>query len=228
MIRQRDLVIVLTVLALATALAARAGDEETGTHKVTGSITVAPGEHTGDLATVNGSIKVGDNAIVGSAHTVNGSIKLGSHASAQQLATVNGSVHLNDGARVTERVHTVNGSMTLENGADVGGRLDNVNGSIRVSDSHVGGEVGTVTGSMELGPNARVDGGILVHRDSGSSHSERPQLIVIGPGSVVQGALRFERPVELYVSDRATIGTVEGATPIKFSGDHPPGVSSDE
>jgi hypothetical protein len=39
----------------------------------------------------------------------------------------------------------------------------------------------------------------------------------------VKGTLRFERPVELYVSDRATIGPVEGATPVKFSGDRPPG-----
>jgi hypothetical protein len=28
--------------------------------------------------------------------------------------------------------------------------------------------------------------------------------------------------VELYVSDRATIGTVVGATPIPFSGETPP------
>jgi hypothetical protein len=34
--------------------------------------------------------------------------------------------------------------------------------------------------------------------------------------------LRFEREVQLYVSDRATIGTVSGATPIPFSGDKPP------
>jgi len=46
--------------------------------------------------------------------------------------------------------------------------------------------------------------------------------IVIGPGATVQGDLRFERTVQLYVSDKATIGTVTGATAIAFSGDAPP------
>jgi hypothetical protein len=46
--------------------------------------------------------------------------------------------------------------------------------------------------------------------------------IVIGPGASVQGDLRFERSVQLYVSDKATIGSVTGATPIPFSGDAPP------
>jgi hypothetical protein len=46
--------------------------------------------------------------------------------------------------------------------------------------------------------------------------------IVIGPGVTVQGELRFERTVKLYVSDKATIGTVTGATAIPFSGDTPP------
>jgi hypothetical protein len=46
--------------------------------------------------------------------------------------------------------------------------------------------------------------------------------IVIGPGATVQGELRFERTVQLYVSDKATIGTVTGATAIPFSGEPPP------
>jgi hypothetical protein len=31
----------------------------------------------------------------------------------------------------------------------------------------------------------------------------------------------FKREVELYVSDSATVGKIEGAKPQKFSGDHP-------
>jgi len=34
--------------------------------------------------------------------------------------------------------------------------------------------------------------------------------------------MHFHREVKLYVSDRATIGAVSGATPIPFSGDEPP------
>ena len=60
--------------------------------------------------------------------------------------------------------------------------------------------------------------------DLGSAHlseSHGKPRVVIGPGSVVKGPLNFERDVDLYVSDHATIGTVTGATPIRFSGDRP-------
>ena len=46
--------------------------------------------------------------------------------------------------------------------------------------------------------------------------------IVIGPGATVNGELRFEREVNLYVSNRASVGSVTGATAIPFSGDLPP------
>jgi len=46
--------------------------------------------------------------------------------------------------------------------------------------------------------------------------------IVIGPGATVQGDLHFERTVQLFVSDKATIGPVSGATPVPFTGDSPP------
>ena len=52
-------------------------------------------------------------------------------------------------------------------------------------------------------------------------NSEDPSII-IGPGATVQGELRFERKVRLFVSDRATIGTVTGATAVSFTGDNPP------
>ena len=45
--------------------------------------------------------------------------------------------------------------------------------------------------------------------------------ILIGPGSVVGGTLDFERKVSLYVSDKATIGAVRGATVEKYSGEKP-------
>ena len=69
---------------------------------------------------------------------------------------------------------------------------------------------------------SRVEGGILVQKSSGGLFLSEDPLIVIGPGAMVQGELRFERKVRLYVSDRATIGTVTGATPIPFTGDNPP------
>jgi DUF4097 and DUF4098 domain-containing protein YvlB len=216
--------VALTVLVLSIAATARAGGGDS-ISSVMGSITVNAGEHRGDLTTVNGSIRIGESAVVAEAKTVNGSVTLEARATAAEVKTVNGSVHLNDGAQVSGRVHTVNGSLSLARGANVTGALANVNGGIHINAAHVGGDVETVNGGIEIGPDAHVDGGVIIRKNH-SDHEDdrsRPPRVVVGPGSVVKGTLRFERPVELYVSDRATIGTVEGATPIKFTGDHPPG-----
>jgi DUF4097 and DUF4098 domain-containing protein YvlB len=221
MTRQPGPVYLLIVLTVSGALGVAWAASETT--RVMGSIDIAAGEHTGDLRTVNGSIQVGQNAVVGSARGVNGSISLAAHASAAELRTVNGSVRLDEDARVSGAVETVNGKLSLENGADVAGGLRNVNGEIRVAAAHVGGRIHTVTGDIDLGPDARVDGGIHVAKDTGSHDdgSERIPRVVIRPGSVIGGTLDFERPVQLYVSERATIGRVEGATAIRFSGDQP-------
>ena len=200
-----------------------AGDG-TGNSKVMGDVNVAAGEHRGDVSTVNGSIHIRENAVVTTAHTVNGSISLESHASAAELKTVNGSIRLEQGARVSGDVGTVNGELVLADGAEVGGELGNINGSIRAAAAHVGGGVATVSGSIELGPDAHVDGGIHVHKNHSllSWGSDDVPRIVVGPGSRVGGTLNFERKVSLYVSDRATIGPVQGAAVVKYSGDRPP------
>jgi DUF4097 and DUF4098 domain-containing protein YvlB len=219
MIRPHNLVVALMVLTLNAGWATAGAGE---TSKVLGSIDVGAGEHTGDLSTVNGSISVGANAVVGSAHTVNGGIELESHASAAELKTVNGSVHLAQAVRVAGNVRAVNGKVRLEDGADVSGQLRNVNGAIRIGAAHVGGGIQTTTGSIELGPDARVEGGITMEKDDSSANSERLPRVVIAAGSVVAGTLRFDRPVKLYVSERATIGPVEGAVAVPFSGAEPP------
>jgi hypothetical protein len=62
----------------------------------------------------------------------------------------------------------------------------------------------------------------MVDKPSGIMFNSEDPVIVIGPGATVQGELRFERKVKLYVSDKATIGTVIGATAVPFSGETPP------
>lgn len=200
-----------------------AGDS--GANTVNGSIHVPAGSHSGAVGTVNGSIHVDDNAVVANASTVNGSISLGAHATADALTTVNGAITLGDGAHVTREASTVNGAMTLKSGADVGGVVANVNGRIELSGAHVAGGLRTVDGDIDVSGGSHVEGGILVkHSNPGlfSWGTHKPR-VVIGPGAVVQGELRFERAVDLYVSDQATTGTVTGATAIRFSGDKPPG-----
>jgi hypothetical protein len=195
----------------------------TETSKVMGNIEVAAGEHTGDVSTVNGSIHIRENAVVATAHTVNGSISLEPRATAAELKTVNGSIQLAQGARVSGAVHSVNGGLNLADAAEVGGELGNVNGSIRVAAAHVGGGIDTVSGGIELGPDAHVDGGIHVHKDDSMlSWAGNVPRVVVGPGSRIGGTLNFERKVLLYVSDKATVGPVQGATVVRYSGDRPP------
>ena len=195
-----------------------------GGHAINGSVRVPAGAHSGTVATVNGGIDIGENAVVQAVEDVNGTVEVGAHASAASVTDVNGMVTLGAGARISGRVTTVNGAIDLKPGAEVSGQVKNVNGLISVNGAHVGGGLATVSGDIEVTGDAKVEGGILVERGSwfGSSGGKEPR-IVIGPGAVVQGELRFERTVKLYVSEQATIGAVSGATPVRFAGAQPPG-----
>jgi len=194
-------------VAANTDVAAGDGDSRS----VNGSIQVPQGAKRGEVTTVNGSIRLGDDATVSAAHTVNGDIQVGAHATADSLHTVNGSITLGAGAHV--------------NATQVAGAVKSVNGSIALTAAHVAGGLETVNGDITLHGTSRIEGGILVRKpEHGSFHGESSgPRIVIGPGANVAGSLRFEREVRLYVSDRATIGPVTGATPIRFSGENPSG-----
>ena len=192
------------------------------TTRVMGSIDIGAGQHAGDVSTVNGAIHIGANAVVGRVETVNGPITVEQHVTASAVETVNGGVRIKEGSNISGGVQTINGPLNIAGGAEIKGELTNINGAIVVAAAHIGGQVSTVTGDIQIGPNAHVDGGIHVERNNSwfQSGSSFPR-IVIGPGSVVKGALKFDRKVLLYVSDRATIGNVEGATVNKFAGDEP-------
>ena len=209
-------------LFVAAVPALAAGDDDHS--MVLGSVHVRPGEHTGDATTVNGSVEIGANAVAKHVESVNGGITLHEHAAADSTQTVNGSTHLDEGAHVARNVELVNGGISLEKGADVGGHVSNVNGSIELEAAHVGGGIETTTGDIDIGANSRVEGGILVNKSSEgwfSFHEPKIPRVIIGPGAVVKGTLKFDREVKLYVSDRASIGPVQGATINKFTGNRP-------
>lgn len=210
--------LVLWVLGLAAATAGC----DFGPEGINGPATIPAGQKTGSVSRVNGSITIEDGATAESATTVNGSITLGKQAAASNATTVNGGITLNEGAKVSGSITTVNGSLRLANGADVGGSATNVNGSIKLEGAHVGGDIETVNSDIDVGAQSRVDGDINMKKNSGISFGKEVPRVVIGPGATVQGTMKFERPVKLYVSDSATIGAVEGATAEKFSGPAPP------
>jgi hypothetical protein len=196
-----------------------AGDVST----VNGSVTIEEGATAEDVSTVNGSINIEGNATVQSIESVNGGVSLGSGSKASRMETVNGTLRLAERAQVSGDVSAVNGSAKLAKGADIQGELSNVNGKMDIDAAHVGGGLKTVNGDIDVGPDSRIEGGILVEKPNLNwfNRNRRVPRIVIGPGAVVEGRLRFEHEVQLLVSDRAKIGAVEGAKAVKFSGDEP-------
>jgi hypothetical protein len=68
-----------------------------------------------------------------------------------------------------------------------------------------------------------VHGGILIEKPHGL-HFGRMRIprVVIGPDATVQGELRFEREVELFVHPSARIGPVVGAKAQSWTDKLPP------
>jgi hypothetical protein len=127
-----------------------------------------------------------------------------------------------------ESLESMSGAITLRRDAEVTGNVETNSGAVRVEGAHVGGRIETTSGDIYIGPDSRIDGGIVVQRRGligvglgdfrlgipvGRS---TPPRVVIGARATVAGVLRFKREVELLVSESATIGTVEGATPVSL------------
>jgi DUF4097 and DUF4098 domain-containing protein YvlB len=221
---------VTVALVAGTALASTPDATPPNVSMINGGVDVSADHPYGEISTINGAIHVEDRAVVGRVHTINGGMTLGTQASAQSLRTINGAISVRAGAHVAGTVSTINGRIALEPAAEVSGHLSNINGQIHLEAAHVGGGIETVSGNIDVGARSRVEGGIWVKKDCSSgfwawlfaAHCE-PSNVVVGPDAIVQGTLRFEHEVKLYVSNRARIGPVEGAKAIVYSGEHPPG-----
>lgn len=204
-----------------------AGEESGGASSVNGSIAVgADAVVTGKLHTVNGSIRVDSGATIEDAGTVNGSISVEGNARAGNLKTVNGRVRVGEGTEVDGEVGAVNGGITIEKGATISADVGNVNGAIAIRGAAVGGNLTTVSGNIELADGAVVKGDVVVEKPHGWGWRDKKKpRITIGPGSRVDGTIRLEREVELYISASAEVGGVSGAMSlddaVRFSGDHP-------
>lgn len=206
-----------------------AGSEADGATTVNGSISVGDGAVvTGDLNTVNGKIRVGDDSLIEDAQTVNGSLDISDGVEADELSTVNGSVRVGENAKVNGVIEAVNGGITVDRNTTVANDVGNVNGSINLQGSEVAGNVSTVNGDIELQDAAVVMGDIIVEKPNswgfGNKNTRKPKII-IGPGSEVRGKIELEREVELFISETAKVGGVEGEMSmndaVRFSGERP-------
>lgn len=206
-----------------------AGAESGGASSVNGSISV--GEDavvTGNVKTVNGTIRVDQGASIEDASTVNGAVRLAEGVKSGSLSTVNGSVKVGGSTAVDGEVSAVNGRITIEKGSNVSTGVSNVNGQIELEGAVVGGNLETVNGDVSLEDKSVVKGDLVVEKNSGwgwgKSKSRKPR-IVVGPGSRVEGKIILKREVELYISETAEVGGVEGEMSmddaIRFSGKRP-------
>jgi DUF4097 and DUF4098 domain-containing protein YvlB len=206
-----------------------AGAESGGASSVNGSISV--GEDavvTGNVKTVNGTIRVDKGASIEDASTVNGAVRLAEGVKSGSLSTVNGSVKVGSSTAVDGEVSAVNGRITIEKGSNVSAGVSNVNGQIELEGAVVGGNLETVNGDVSLEDKSVVKGDLVVEKNSGwgwgKSKSRKPR-IVVGPGSRVEGKIILKREVELFISETAEVGGVEGEMSmddaIRFSGKRP-------
>jgi hypothetical protein len=178
---------------------------------------------TGELSTVNGRINVDRDAAVAGINTVNGAVTLGTAASARGINTVNGDVTIGESARVARNIELVNGDIRLGTGAEVAGDVGAVSGRIRLRDAQVGGDVTTVAADVTLSGSSVIAGRLVVESRGGIG--EGAPRIVIGPGSRVEGVLEFGDDAEVYISEQAEIGGVQGVLAeediVRFAGPEP-------
>jgi len=206
-----------------------AGSESSGATSVNGSITVgADAVVTGDVGTVNGSIRVDSGASIRDAETVNGGVRIAENVTSDSLTTVNGTVKVGELSTVDGDIEAVNGEISVDKGAKIAKSVSNVNGKIELSGAEVGGDVSTVTGSVDVIDGTVVKGDLIVDKPSnwgwGDKKNRKPR-IVVGPGSTIEGVIKLEREVELYVSTTASVGGVSGVMSmddaVRFSGKRP-------
>ncbi|MDH5830926.1 hypothetical protein QFW80_10415 [Luteimonas sp. M1R5S18] len=217
---------IAVTLACSLLLSAAPALAQQDISKVNGSVVAQAGRPYGDVDTVNGSITIESGAMVADAETVNGSIRAGDDIGADSLSTVNGSIRIGERARIARDVETVNGSIFVGAAGSVGGGVSTVNGAIGLVDVDLAGGIETVSGDITVGVGSHVRGGITVTKPTSNwfpvQVNKRKPRIIIGPDAVVEGPLKFEREVTLYVHQTARTGPVTGATATPYSGERAP------
>lgn len=192
--------------------------------KVNGSIHTEAGVSYGDLESVNGSIELDENAVAEGVSTVNGSIRIRDGAQADSLETVNGGLSLGRNVVIRDGLETVNGRIEVGGGSRIGEGVESVNGSISIDNAEIGGGIETVNANLTLDNGAQVRGGIHYEEPSGSWFNfgkKKTPKVVIGANVIVEGDLKFDHAVELFVHDSAKVGRISGASAKRYSGNTP-------
>ena len=205
--------LVAAFILIAAASPVSFGGDGSSLSSVNGAVEAKPGTTYDTISTVNGQVRVGRGVIAREAKTVNGSLTVEDEVKLGSASTVNGSLRIGDGATIDHQASTVNGSVSVGNRSRVGGDVSTVSGEIELRGAEVRGSLTTRNGDIELSDGARVLGGIHVKEKNGSNWGwgkDEPVEVSICSTCVVEGELRFDRPVKLRVEQGAKIGKVVG------------------
>lgn len=188
---------------------------------VNGSIRIGEDSQVESIRNVNGSIGLERGVRTGTVRNVNGAIRIdGDGIVKGNIANTNGRIEIGANGRISGGVSNVNGRVTVEEGSRIEGAISTVTGQIQMMASSAAG-VETTKGNIELLDGTHIAGGLTVKRPGGLSRKNKVPRIVIGDEVKVDGPLRFEQEVELYVHETASVGEVSGAEPILYTGDRP-------
>ncbi len=170
---------------------------------------------------VNGNVRIGsDCRVQGECMSVNGSIQVGKRSTVRGLKSVNGGVSIEEESVVSRKVDIVNGSLDMEPGSVVKRGVKSVNGPVRLDSALVQGGIVLYNGDVYMNHGSRIEGGILIKRSRNfNSDQERPQVIEINNGSVVEGDIRVNNPdckVDVILMNRGRVtGSVENVNLIE-------------
>ena len=196
-----------------TASPVTEADDGRSISTVNGQVEAEEGQTYDTLSTVNGQVRVGRGVTAKEAKTVNGQVLIEENVKLGKASTVNGQLRIGEGSTIEHEASTVNGGVKLAKRARVGGDVSTVSGGIELDGAEVGGSITTRNGDIELTDGAHVRGSINVKKKNDSGWSwgkDEPIEVRICSTCVVDGDLRFERPVDLYVQPGAKIGQVIG------------------
>ncbi|MFT4863302.1 MAG: hypothetical protein ACI95C_002533 [Pseudohongiellaceae bacterium] len=181
--------------------------------KVNSAIRIDANEHVGDVSSVNGSIRIRSGAMAADIGTVNGGIEIEDGAAIGTAGTVNGGISVGESVTVQGSLETVNGGIGVGAASDIADTISTVNGTIRLRRVHVGADVKTANGDIEIKDGSVIDGDVIIRGNSSwlsrvLSINTKPSDLLIDESSQVKGDIHLYKEVNLRIEEGAKVGRI--------------------
>ena len=182
--------------------------------RINSAVEVGAEDRVGDVSSINGHIRVERDATAGEVSTVNGNVEILSGARIESAETINGGIRLGSNVTVAGKVQTVNGGIRTREGTQISDEVRTVNGRIDLRATHVGSDVVTSNGDIEISEGSEVAGDIIVRGKRGwlgrlfSFGQGHNTDLRISADAVVHGDIHLYREVDLQIHEDAQVGAV--------------------